>query len=52
MTTRLDFLKTGAAAVLAGAPALHSRSRADADIILRGGTVFDGPAPPRERPTS
>ena len=43
MTTRRDFLRTatGAAAVLAG-PALHLRSRADADIILRGGTVFDG----------
>jgi N-acyl-D-amino-acid deacylase len=44
MTTRRDFLRTatGAAAALAGAPALHLRSRADADIILRGGTVFDG----------
>ena len=44
MTTRRDFLRTatGAAAVLAGAPALRLRSRADADIILRGGTVFDG----------
>jgi N-acyl-D-amino-acid deacylase len=44
MTTRRDFLRTatGAAAVLAGGPALHLRSRADADIILRGGTVFDG----------
>jgi len=44
MTTRRDFLRsaTGAAAVLAGAPALHLRSRADADIILRGGMVFDG----------
>jgi len=44
MTTRRDFLRTatGAAAVLAGGPALHPRSRADADIILRGGTVFDG----------
>jgi N-acyl-D-amino-acid deacylase len=44
MTTRRDFLRTatGAAAVLAGGPALHLRSSADADIILRGGTVFDG----------
>jgi N-acyl-D-amino-acid deacylase len=44
MTTRRDFLRraTSAAAVLAGAPALHLPSRADADIILRGGTVFDG----------
>ncbi len=44
MTTRRDFLRkaTGAAAVLAGGPALHLRSRADADVILRGGTVFDG----------
>ncbi len=44
MTSRRDFLKTttGAAAVFAGAPSMHLRSRADADIILRGGTVFDG----------
>ena len=50
MTTRRDFLRTatGAAAVLAGGPALHLRSRADADIILRGGTVFDGTAAGRE----
>lgn len=44
MTTRRDFLKdaTGAAAVLAGAPAIHLRSRADADIVIRNGVVFDG----------
>ena len=44
MTTRRDFLRTagGAAAVLAGAPAIHLRSRADADIVVRGGTVLDG----------
>ncbi len=44
MTSRRDFLKTasGAAAVLAGVPALHLRSAAGADIIVRGGTVFDG----------
>src|SRR5215831_8826003 len=44
MTTRRDFLRTAtsAAAVLAGAPAIHLRSQADADIIVRGGTVFDG----------
>ena len=33
---------TTAAAVLAGAPALLLRSRADADIVIRNGTVFDG----------
>jgi len=44
MTTRRDFLRssTTAAAVLAGAPALLLRSRADADIVVRNGTVFDG----------
>jgi len=44
MTTRRDFLRTStaAAAVLAGSPALLLRSRADADIIVRNGTVFDG----------
>jgi N-acyl-D-amino-acid deacylase len=44
MTTRRDFLRTStaAAAVFAGSPALRLRSRADADIIVRNGTVFDG----------
>jgi N-acyl-D-amino-acid deacylase len=45
MTTRRDFLRTStttAAAVLAGAPSLVLRSRADADIVIRNGTVFDG----------
>lgn len=44
MTTRRDFLRTtsAAAAVLAGSPALLLRSRANADIIVRNGTVFDG----------
>ena len=44
MTTRRDFLRTstvGAAAIL-GAPAIHLRSRATADIIIRNGNVFDG----------
>lgn len=44
MTNRRDFLRssTVAAAVFAGSPALLLRSRADADIIIRNGTVFDG----------
>lgn len=44
MTSRRDFLRssTAAAAVLAGSPALLLRSRADADIVIRNGTVFDG----------
>ena len=44
MTTRRDFLResAGFAAVSLGAPALLLRSRADADIIIRNGTVFDG----------
>lgn len=44
MTTRRDFLRssTAAAALFAGAPTLLLRSRADADIIVRNGTVFDG----------
>src|ERR1044072_5391069 len=44
MTSRRDFVRTssGALAVLAGAPYLLLRSRAGADIIVRGGTVFDG----------
>jgi N-acyl-D-amino-acid deacylase len=43
MTTRRDFIRTTTAAVaVAGSPALLLRSRADADIIIRNGTVFDG----------
>jgi N-acyl-D-amino-acid deacylase len=40
MTTRRDFLRaTGAAAL---APALHLPSRAEFDLVLRGGAVLDG----------
>src|SRR6185437_3578748 len=44
MTTRRDFLRStsGALAVLAGGPTLLLRSRAQADIVIRHGTVFDG----------
>jgi N-acyl-D-amino-acid deacylase len=44
MTTRREFLRTStaAAAAFAGAPALVLRSRTDADIVVRNGTVFDG----------
>src|ERR1044071_1416951 len=44
MHTRRDFLRraSGVLAVVAGAPALKLRSRVAADIIIRGGTVFDG----------
>src|SRR5512132_1010342 len=44
MTTRRDFLRTTstAAAVMIGAPSIIPRSRADADIVIRNGTVFDG----------
>lgn len=44
MTTRRDFLRqsSSALAVLAGAPAVLLRSRARVDIVIRGGTVFDG----------
>lgn len=50
MTTRRDFLRTTTrAAALLGAPAILLRSTADADIIIRNGTVFDGTgAPGRE----
>jgi N-acyl-D-amino-acid deacylase len=49
MTTRRTFLATGAATVAAvvaapvlrAAPAVHTH-RADHDLIVRGGTVFDG----------
>ena len=44
MTTRRDFIGTTAAslAAFAGAPAVLIRSRSAADIVIRGGTVFDG----------
>jgi N-acyl-D-amino-acid deacylase len=44
MTTRRDFLRTATstAAALAAGPAIHLRSRAAADIVIRNGTVFDG----------
>ena len=46
MTTRRDFLRsTTSAAALLGAPAIL-RSMADADIIIRNGTVFDGTGSP------
>jgi N-acyl-D-amino-acid deacylase len=51
MTSRRDFLRTtsSAAAIFVGAPAIALRSRADADIIVRNGNVFDGlGTPPRE----
>src|SRR5438105_8981490 len=47
MSSRSDFLRTstGALAALAGAPSLVLASRATADIVIRGGTLFlnDGP---------
>ena len=50
MTTRREFLRTTtSAAALLGAPAVILRSMADADLIIRNGTVFDGSgAPGRE----
>jgi N-acyl-D-amino-acid deacylase len=45
MTSRRDFIRTSSSAfaLMVGAPpALLLRSRAQADIIIRGGTVFDG----------
>ncbi len=44
MTSRRDFIRStaGASALLAGFPALVLRSRADADLVIRHGTVFDG----------
>jgi N-acyl-D-amino-acid deacylase len=43
VTSRRGFLATGGAALLgiAGAPAIFAR-RAEFDLVLRGGTVFDG----------
>lgn len=42
MTTRRSFIGAGGGALLAiGAPSLR-RSRADHEIVIRGGTVFDG----------
>lgn len=47
MTTRREFVRTTtSAAALLGAPALVLRSIADADIIVRNGTVFDGSGTP------
>src|SRR4051812_1289324 len=48
MTTRRDFVRdaAGSAAMILGAPALLLRSRADADIIVRNGTIFDGTGAP------
>ncbi|HEY4133199.1 MAG TPA: D-aminoacylase [Gemmatimonadaceae bacterium] len=44
MTSRRDFLRTtsGAAALFINAPAIVLQSRADADIVVRNGNVFDG----------
>jgi N-acyl-D-amino-acid deacylase len=45
MTTRRDFLQASAAlasATVCGSPALHLRSRARFDLVLRGGAVLDG----------
>jgi N-acyl-D-amino-acid deacylase len=47
MTTRREFVRTTtSAAALLGAPALVLRSIADADIIVRNGTVFNGSGTP------
>jgi N-acyl-D-amino-acid deacylase len=48
MTTRRDFIGTTAASLagFAGAPGLLLRSRSAADIVIRGGTVFDGSGGP------
>ena len=42
MTTRRDFVLAGGAALAAAAlpPAIHRA--ADHDLVIRGGTVFDG----------
>jgi N-acyl-D-amino-acid deacylase len=44
MTSRRDFVRAGTGTLvgLAGAPQLLLASRATADIVIRGGTVFDG----------
>jgi N-acyl-D-amino-acid deacylase len=44
MTTRREFIGGGASAlaVMAGVPGLILRSRTAADIVIRGGTIFDG----------
>lgn len=44
MTSRREFVRTasGALVALVGAPSLLLASRRAADIIIRGGTVFDG----------
>jgi N-acyl-D-amino-acid deacylase len=42
MPSRRDFVRTSAAAALAaGAPVFHRRDR-QVDVVIRGGTVFDG----------
>lgn len=42
MTTRRDFLTAGSGAALASFAAPWMQVRADHDLIIRGGTVFDG----------
>src|SRR5437868_11046156 len=44
MASRRDFIRTGTGALagIAGAPYLLLPSRATADLVIRGGTVFDG----------
>ena len=43
MTTRRTFLaSTGTAVLSAGIPALRIPGRADYDLVIRGGTIFDG----------
>ena len=42
MTTRRDFLSAGSTAALASFAAPWIRLRADHDLIIRGGNVFDG----------
>lgn len=43
-TSRRDFLASSSAALLGVAhiPAIHLPSRADFDVVIRGGTIFDG----------
>ena len=44
--SRRDFLTASGAAVLAGFPALRTRLSQRPDIIIRGGTIFDGSGTP------
>jgi len=47
MTTRRTFLaSTGTAVLSAGIPALRIPGRADYDLVIRGGTIFDGAGGP------